>query len=317
MTKKALLSTELTDKVCWLLSRKSAAFQEIRSSSLRLLMALISIDTIDRIVINMKGRIKNLVVDRDGTLVFASLKLLQKILELDSKKRILDFELVQNLVLNLDHASEAIFSETMDLLSHHNILDDTNYLKVIFTTDALSKLMEFFPRLQSPERINFCLTVIFDFTYDSKNAGTLMSKGGRQFYTSLHLNLLNGDQPVKLKIMKIIYQLLKFASKSGPLDLFPDWNVYNKFLNLNFGELGDKDFPLFSQAVLTLLKLSGYPKFLEKVNCIEMFRHFHEAITKKHYGSREQEMKNIILEVGGFSQSDCAECPPQRRRRCG
>lgn len=260
-------------------------------------MALISVDTIDRIVVNLKGRLKNLIVDRDGTLVFASMKLLQKILEIDTKKRILDFELVQNLVLNLDHVNEAIFSETMDLLSHYNILEDNNYLKVIFTTDALTRLIEYFPRLQSPDRINFCLTVIFEFTYDSKNAGTLMSKGGRQFYTSLFTNLMNGDKLLKLKIMKIVYQLLKFASKSGPLELFPDWNVYTKFLSLNFGELADKDFPLFSQAVLTLLKISGYPRFLEKVNIIEMFRHFYEGIVKKHYGSREQEMKNIILEV--------------------
>ena len=57
-------------------------------------MGLISQDTIDRIVINMKGRIKNLVVERDGNIVFMTLKLLHKILELDKTKKILDFELV-------------------------------------------------------------------------------------------------------------------------------------------------------------------------------------------------------------------------------
>lgn len=57
-------------------------------------MGLISQDTIDRIVINLKGRIKNLVVERDGNIVFMTLKLLHKILELDKTKKILDFELV-------------------------------------------------------------------------------------------------------------------------------------------------------------------------------------------------------------------------------
>jgi hypothetical protein len=260
-------------------------------------MALISPDTIDRIVINLKGRIKNLVIDRDGNLVFASLKLLQKILEIDSKKRILDFQLVQNLVMNLDHANESIFTETMDLLSHNNILSEQNYLKVIFTTDALNKLIEHFPRMQLPERINFCLTVVFEFTHDAKNASPLMSKGGRPFYTALYTNLLNGDRLMKVKIMKIIYQLLKFASKSGPLDLFPDWNVYTKFLTLNHGELNQKEFPLFSQALLTLLKISEYPQFLEKVNTIELFKHFFDGITKKYYGAQELELKNIVLEV--------------------
>lgn len=148
-------------------------------------MALISPETIDRIVMNLKGRVKNLVIDRDVTLVYSTLKLLHKILELDPMKRILDFELVQNLVLNLDHANTKVFNDTVDLLSQNNVLEDNNYLKVIFNVDSLARLIDLLPMLNDIPKINFCLTVIFEFTHDAKTAGTLMAKGGVNFYTAL------------------------------------------------------------------------------------------------------------------------------------
>lgn len=150
-------------------------------------MALISPDTIDRIVLNLKGRVKNLVIDRDIGLIYSTLKLLHKVLELDEMKRILDFELVQNLVLNLDHANTRIFNETVDLLSHNNVLEDNNYLKVIFNAESLTRLLEIFPMVNDIPKVNFCLIVIFEFTHDAKTAGTLMAKGGSAFYTTLVL----------------------------------------------------------------------------------------------------------------------------------
>lgn len=98
-------------------------------------------------------------------------------------------------------------------------------------------------------------------------------------------------------VMKILYQLLRFSSLNGPLDLFPDWNVLVKFMNLSFGEIKDKDFELFSQAVVTLLLISDKSLFIERVNIIEMLKHCYDGIVYKQYRSREFEMKNIILEV--------------------
>jgi hypothetical protein len=98
-------------------------------------------------------------------------------------------------------------------------------------------------------------------------------------------------------IMKIVYQLLKFSSKSGPLDLFPDWNVFTKFLNLNYDEVKEKDFELFCQAVVTLLNISNKPNFLERVNVIELLKHCYDGVVGKLYQNREMEMKNIILEI--------------------
>ena len=146
---------------------------------------MIGEDTIDRVVMNLKGRIKNLITDRDANLVFATLKLLHKILELDTAKKILDFELVQNLVLNLDHTNTKIFNETADLLAHNNVLEDNNFLKVVFTAESMHRLLDIFPRVNDPAKVNFCLTVIFEFTHDPKTAGSLMVKGGKDFYMAL------------------------------------------------------------------------------------------------------------------------------------
>lgn len=179
------MGTELTDKVCWLLSQKVTAFVEIRGNCLKLLMALISPDTIDRIVLNLKGKIKTLILDRDVNLVFGSLKLLHKVLEYDTMKRILDFELVQNLVINLDHANTKIFNETVDLLSHNQILEDNTYLKVIFNSDSLNRMIQIFPSVSDIPKVNFYLIVIFEFTFDPKTAGTLMAMGGTDFYKAL------------------------------------------------------------------------------------------------------------------------------------
>lgn len=101
--------------------------------------------------------------------------------------------------------------------------------------------------------------------------------------------------------MKILHQLLKFNSKSGPYELYPNWNVIVNFLNLSYGEIKDKDFELFSQAVVILLNLSSKPNFLEKVNTIELFKHAFDGIVYKQYKNRDLEMKNIYLEVGFWS----------------
>ena len=87
--------------------------------------------------------------------------------------------------MNLDHSNNKIFTETMDLLSHNNILDEMAYLKVIFSTDSLNRLIEVFPKLNEAPKVNFCLTVLFEFTHDPKTAGTLMAKGGKSFYGAL------------------------------------------------------------------------------------------------------------------------------------
>jgi hypothetical protein len=97
--------------------------------------------------------------------------------------------------------------------------------------------------------------------------------------------------------MKILHQLLKFNSKSGPYELYPNWNVIVSFLNLSYGEIKEKDFELFSQAVVILLNLSSKPGFLDKVNTIELFKHAYDGIVYKQYKSRDLEMKNIYLEV--------------------
>jgi hypothetical protein len=265
-------------------------------------MALISPETIDRIVMNLKGRMKTLVVDRDATLVYSTLKLMHKVLELDKEKRILDFELVQSLVLNLDHTNQKIFNETVDFLAHNHILEDNSYLKVIFTADSLNRIIDIFPSINVQAKVNFCLTVIFEFTHDTKAAGTIMAKGGKSFYSALHTNLLNGDKKARVMIMKILYQLLKFNAKNGPVENFPDWNTVVRFLNLNYGEIKEKEFDIFCQAVVTILNLSSKNGFIDRVNCIELLKHCYDGVVNKSYQNRDLEMKNIILEVAVVHQ---------------
>ena len=77
----------------------------------------------------------------------------------------------------------------------------------------------------------------------------------------------------------------------------PNWNVIVNFLNLSYGEIKDKDFELFSQAVIIMLNLSSKPNFLDRINTIEMFKHSFDGIVYKQYKNRDLEMKNIYLEV--------------------
>lgn len=108
---------------------------------------------------------------------------------------------------------------------------------------------------------------------------------------------MNGSKKVKLVIMKCLLQLLKFNSRSGPLDLFPDWNSVARFANLSFDELKDKDFEIFSQAVVLILSLSAKPNFMERMKCIELYKSFYDGFVNKLYLKRDQEMKNIVLEI--------------------
>lgn len=105
MMRQALMSTELSDKVCWLLTRKEDSYKDIRENALRLLISLISDDTIDRVVKNLKGKIKLLITERDAKIVYSSLLMLKRILEFDKTHQIIDFELIQSLILNLGHSN--------------------------------------------------------------------------------------------------------------------------------------------------------------------------------------------------------------------
>lgn len=97
--------------------------------------------------------------------------------------------------------------------------------------------------------------------------------------------------------MKILYKLLSYSSSSGPLDKFPNWNVLTQFTNLAYQEVRYKDFDIFAQASVTLLKLSYKPEFMNHINVIELFANFDDGIQRKLYRDRDLEMKGIILEV--------------------
>lgn len=97
--------------------------------------------------------------------------------------------------------------------------------------------------------------------------------------------------------MKCLLQLLKFNSRSGPLENFPDWNLICKFLHLSFDELKERDFEIFSQAIVLILSISGKPNFMERVKCIELYKSFYDGFVNKLYVKRDQEMKNIVLEI--------------------
>ena len=157
----ALMSTELSDKVCWLLTRKDENYKDIRQKSLSLLVTLISEETFERVIKNLKGKIKILVTERDAKIVFSSLLVLKRILEFDKTNKIVDFELIQSLIMNLGHIENNIFNETMEILTYLRVLDDDTYIKVMFTMDGIIRLLDIFPTLNDLAKINFCLAVFY------------------------------------------------------------------------------------------------------------------------------------------------------------
>jgi len=157
----ALMSTELSDKVCWLLTRKDENYKDIRQKSLSLIVTLISDETFERVVKNLKGKMKILVTERDAKIVFSSLLVLKRILEFDKTQKIVDFELIQSLIMNLGHIENNIFNETMEILTYLRVLDDDTYIKVMFTMDGIIRLLDIFPHLNDTAKINFCLAVFY------------------------------------------------------------------------------------------------------------------------------------------------------------
>lgn len=79
LMRQALISSELSDKVCWLLTRKEESYRDIREKALKLLINLINEETIDRVIKNLKGKIKQLVNEKDAKIVFSSLLLLKAV----------------------------------------------------------------------------------------------------------------------------------------------------------------------------------------------------------------------------------------------
>lgn len=77
--RQALISTELSDKVCWLLTRKEESYKEIREKALKLLINLINEETIGRVIKNLKGKVKQLITERDAKIVYSSLLLLKRV----------------------------------------------------------------------------------------------------------------------------------------------------------------------------------------------------------------------------------------------
>ena len=71
--KRAIVSSELSDKVCWLLTRKEESFKDIRFKALSLLDNLVSELTVERVIRTLKGKIKSLLKEKDDELVSSSL----------------------------------------------------------------------------------------------------------------------------------------------------------------------------------------------------------------------------------------------------
>lgn len=182
-------------------------------------------------------------------------------------------------------------------MSQLRVLDDDVYMKVMFTMDGILNLLEIFPKLNDPAKINFCLAVLFQFTHDPKTAGAVMIKGGKLLYESLYNNLHRSDNDSKLLILKILFKLLKYSSTSGPLNKFPDWNCLLDFLNLSYSKIRGKEFDLFAQASVTMLLLSGKENFIKKIDLTRLFTCFNDGIERDVYQDRELEMKGIILEI--------------------
>lgn len=168
---------------------------------------------------------------------------------------------------------------------------------MMFTMDGIMKLIEVFPKLNDPAKINFCLSVLFQFTHDPKTAGAVMIKGGAPLYEALYNNLHRADNDAKLYILKILFKLLKYSSSSGPLEKFPDWNCLLDFLNISYSAIRPKEFDLFAQSSVILLLLSSKENFIQKIDLTRLFTNFNDGIEREVYDDRELEMKGVILEI--------------------
>ena len=167
----------------------------------------------------------------------------------------------------------------------------------MFTMEGIQNLLSIFPKLNDPVKISFCLTVLFQFSEDPKTAGTVMMKGGKDLYDALYNNLTRGNAQSQLLIMKILNQLLSYSSTAGPMEKFPSWDIIAQFTNLSYQTMRDKDIDLFSQASVTLLRLSQQDDFMERVRIVDLLVNYHDGIERQVYGERQLEMKGIILEV--------------------
>jgi hypothetical protein len=197
-------------------------------------VTLVSEDTCERVVRNLKGKLKMLVTERDAKVVFSSLLVLKRILEFDKTQKIIDFELIQSLIMNLGHIENNIFDETMEILTYLRILDDDTYIRVMFTMDGIIRLLDIFPHLKDMAKINFCLSVFYQFTHDPKTAGSVMAKGGKVFYETLYNNLHKGNADAKYLILKILNKILMYSNTTDLVEKFPDWNCLLEYLNLSY-----------------------------------------------------------------------------------
>lgn len=180
-----LASTELCDKVCWLLKRKDEASKDIRTKAMKFLITMITPETVSRISKNLRGKLKKLVTDKDQKIVFVALLLLKKISSFPQSQGVMNFDLTQALMLNLGHSSKKIFEATIEILSSFEILEKENYIKVMFSTQALSNILKIFPLTNDPKIIKFLIAIIHQFSHDLKMAGSLMSQGGEQLFVTL------------------------------------------------------------------------------------------------------------------------------------
>jgi len=182
---KSIISSELSDKVCTLLTRKEEAFIDIRSKSLDLLVNLISELTVERIAKTLKGKIKVLINDRNDEIINASLLLLKRILAYDTRRLSMDFELLQSLVHNLAHSKSSIFSKSMQLIIDEELTNDEDLLKLTFKKNAVINMIQAFYNMENPSRVKFFLILINVFVQDYRKVSIVTAKGGQSFYIAL------------------------------------------------------------------------------------------------------------------------------------
>ena len=296
----ALINSELVDRVCWLLLRSDDTYNGMKANLMLLQNKLCVRENIVRIQFHLKNRYKDIILSNNFFVATNALILQKKIIDMDKNRLIMDFQLIQTLLLNLGTENQAIFNSTQDILKEEGILSNESYLQVIFSTKEIGNISKVLPIVNEEKKAIILFNIIYHYISDIKTAGSFIKIGSEEFYICQYNWLQRGTKPTQKMILDILTRLMKYANKSSSiLTYWPNWDIFTKFLTLKLYNKCAEDYEIYFSVLKLSCELSDKEEFAQTVNMITFLQSVDEYLTEGVFGQNDAVVRGQVITILG------------------
>jgi hypothetical protein len=181
-------------------------YKDMRPNLMKLLISLAQKENVTRIQFHLKNKMRDILLSNNYTVAFSSLILLTIIIEHDKNRLIMDFELINTLLLNLGTDDPKIFDGTLEILTEEGILSNDSYLQVVFSVKEIENITMILPQINEPKKAGILFNIIYHYMSDMKTASSFIKIADEKFYVCLYNWLQKGSKALQKNILDMLHR---------------------------------------------------------------------------------------------------------------